>query len=303
MIYPERQPAMTKQKILFIINPSSGSSLKIKGLIAKHILDTIDRSKYLPEIHHSSGADNITEICTAAVESGIKTIVIAGGDGSVNLVARNLIGTDTALGIIPAGSGNGLARHLKIPVDVKKAVKIINRSKTQLIDSVNINDRVFFSIAGVGFDALVAREYARLGMRGFLSYFKVVTTRYLSYKPQTYELKIDGVSLARKALFVVFANSNQFGYNAIISPQAKPDDGLVDVCITPKIFLLKTPLLALKMFGNTIDKSAYVEIIKARHVEVKRHKDTWINLDGESLELTKDLIIKVNPASLRVIVP
>ncbi|NLN96031.1 MAG: YegS/Rv2252/BmrU family lipid kinase [Bacteroidales bacterium] len=294
---------MTKRKILFIINPSSGSSLKFKGLIAGHILDTIDRSKYFPEIHHSSGADNITEICTAAVESGIKTIIIAGGDGSVNLVARNLIGTDTALGIIPAGSGNGLARHLKIPVDVKKAVKIINRRKTQLIDSVNINDRVFFSIAGIGFDALVAREYARLGMRGFLSYFKVVVSRYLGYKPQTYELKVDGVSLARKALFVAFANSNQFGYNAIISPQAKPDDGFVDVCITPKIPLLKTPLLALKMFGNTIDKSAYVEIIKARHVEVKRHEDTWINLDGESLELTKDLIIKVNPASLLVIVP
>ena len=269
----------------------------------KHILNHIDNNIFNPEIHHSLGSQNVTDVCTAAVSTGVETIVAVGGDGSVNLIARTLIGTDTVLGIIPAGSGNGLAHHLKIPVNAVKALGIINRRKTALIDSAWINDKIFFSIAGVGFDALVAEEYSRSKMRGFLPYFRIVASRYPVYKPKDYELNIDGTHIQRRALLVVFANSGQFGYNTIIAPQAKLDDGLIDVCIARKVPLIKAPLMVYQLFSGTIDNSKYIEIFKARHVEVKRKTNSCVNLDGESVELTNNVIVKVNPGSLRVIVP
>ncbi len=294
---------MSKQKILFIINPSSGSSFTRKHLLGKNILEYLDNNVYLPEVYYSTSPQNVEEACLKAVASGVETIVAAGGDGSVNLVARTLTGTGTVLGIIPAGSGNGLAHHLKIPLNIREAVNIINRRKTAIIDSVFVNDKSFFSIAGVGFDALVAREYSRSKLRGFLPYFKIVASRYPFYKPKNYELNIDGTRIERRALFVVFANSGQFGYNTMIAPNAQLSDGLMDVCIARKVPLIRVPFLVHHLFNGTIDHSEYIEIFKARHVEVKRKRNRRINLDGESVKLTKNLVVKVNPGSLRVIIP
>lgn len=294
---------ISKQKILFIINPASGSSLQRKESISRIIGAHINRDIFDPEIIQSNSPDHVLELSSSAVQNNTNVVVAVGGDGSVNLAARPLIGTDVFFGIIPVGSGNGLANHLGIPINVYKAVEIINRRKFILMDSVNINDRVFFSIAGAGFDALVAKEYARSEMRGFLPYFRIVTENYPLYKPKKYILNIDGNTITRRALFVVFANAGQFGYNAIIAPNAQIDDGMIDVCIARKVPLLKAPLAVHQLFNNTIDQSAYIEIIKAKQVVVKRKKNRRINLDGESAKLSKKLTIKVNPKSLRIIVP
>lgn len=292
-----------KQKILFIINPASGSSLQRKEIVSRIIGTHIDRSIFNPEIIQSVDPDHVLELSANAVHNGTNVVVAVGGDGSINLAARALIGTDVMLGIIPVGSGNGLARHLHIPLNVFKAVEVINRRNSILMDTVNINDRVFFSIAGVGFDALVAKKYARSEMRGFLPYFRLVTENYPLYKPKKYVLNIDGNEITRRALFVAFANAGQFGYNAIIAPNAKVDDGLIDVCIVRKVPLIKAPLVVHQLFNNTVDQSAYIEVIQARQVVVRRKKNRRINCDGESLKLTRKLNIEVNPKSLRVIVP
>lgn len=292
-----------KQKILFIINPASGSSLQRKETVSKIIGTHIDRSIFDPEIIHSTDSDHVLELSANAVRNGTNVVVAVGGDGSINLAARSLIGTDVMLGIIPVGSGNGLAHHLHIPINVIKAVEIINRRKSILMDTVNINDKVFFSIAGVGFDALIAKKYARSEMRGFLPYFRLVTENYPLYKPKKYVLNIDGNEITRRALFVAFANAGQFGYNTIIAPNAKVDDGLIDLCIVRKVPLIKAPLVVHQLFNSTIDQSAYIEVIKARQVVVRRKKNRRINCDGESLKLKRKLIIEVNPKSLRVIVP
>lgn len=292
-----------KKKILFVINPSSGSSLLRSDSLSRIITKHIDHNLYEPQIVYSDGPDHVVALSSDAAANGVPVVVAVGGDGSINLVARALVRTKTALGIIPAGSGNGLAHHLKIPVHAIKAIEIINKGKTMLMDSVLLNDKLFFSIAGVGFDALVAREYAKSEMRGFLPYFRIVTSKYPVYRPKNYELIIDGNPLSCRALFVVFANSGQFGYNTIIAPHAEVDDGLIDVCIARKVPLIKMPLLVHQLFNGTVDSSGFVEIIKAKQVEVKRKKNRRINLDGESVKLTKNFVVTVNPGSLKVITP
>lgn len=292
-----------KQQILFIINPSSGSRLLRSNSLVRTIKAKLDHSLYEPEIAYSEGPDHVVSLSREAAAHLIPVVVAVGGDGSVNLVARALVGTKTALGIIPNGSGNGLAHHLKIPVHAVKALEIINKGKIMLMDSVLLNDRPFFSIAGIGFDALVAKEYAKSELRGFLSYFRIVSTKYFFYRPKNYELITDGNPLKCNALFIAFANSGQFGYNTIIAPHAEVDDGLIDICIAHKIPLVKMPRLVHQLFNGTIEGSGFVEIIKAKHVEVKRKKNRRINLDGESVKLTKNFTVTVNPRSLKVITP
>ncbi|MDP2422951.1 MAG: diacylglycerol kinase family protein [Bacteroidales bacterium] len=293
----------TRKKILFIINPISGGRQQQKDSIVKLIEDHLDHTIYEYQFVQSASALHATELSKQAVIDQVDLVVAVGGDGSINQVARALIGTDTALGIIPAGSGNGLAHHLEIPTTTAEAVEIINRCKIKSIDSVNINDDVFFSVAGVGFDALVAKKYAQYGRRGFLPYFRIVTEMYPLYKPKKYIIKIDDRIINTRALMITLANSNQFGYNTVIAPTASLDDGLVDVCIVKKAPLIVIPLISHLVFTKKIDQSEYVTIIKASHVEIKCKKNRRINLDGESVKISRKLVINVNPRSIKVIVP
>jgi diacylglycerol kinase (ATP) len=290
-----------RKKIRFIINPISGVGRK--PIIEKAINDNIDRDKFEHDIVYTKAANHATELSREAAEMNYDIVVAVGGDGSVNEVAKGIIGTNTSLGIIPAGSGNGLAHHLKISTNPAKAVKIINETNSILIDTVGINDETFVSIAGIGFDAYVAKKYAKEGRRGFWSYFKIVTQEYFSYKPKTYKLNIDGKIFEREALLISFANSSQFGYNASISPDAELADGLVDVCICKKVPLIEAPLIANLLYLKQIDKTKYVEIIKAQNIVIERNQNLVINLDGEPVRVGKTLNINVNPKSLRIIIP
>lgn len=291
----------SKKKIRFIINPISGVGRKkiIEGVIREQI----DTGKYDFDIVYSEAACHATELSRKAAENNYDIVVAVGGDGSVNEVSKGLIGTKTSLGIIPAGSGNGLARHLKIPFNPAKAVKVINEAYSIMIDTVKVNNETFISIAGVGFDALIAKKYAKAGKRGFWSYFKIITQEYISYKPKKYILNIDGKQIKTKALLIAFANSSQFGYNTSISPDAELQDGLVDVCIFQKAPFLEVPFISNLLFLKQIDKTKYVEIIKAKNVIVERKRNRVINVDGEPVKVGKTLNITVNPMSVRVIIP
>jgi diacylglycerol kinase (ATP) len=299
MIFMEQQHQ--KKVILFIINPISGIGKKknIEELIGKHV----DATLFDFQVKHTKCPGDGTGLAKDAVIAGVNVVVAVGGDGTVNEIGQALVSSETALGIIPTGSGNGLARHLKIPFDFNKAIDVINRCKIRKIDTATINDQVFLSIAGVGYDAYVAKKFADAPKRGFFTYFRIVSNEYPLYRPKKYILEIDGKIIKRKALLITFANSNQFGNNTSIDPQAKLDDGLIDVCIVRRIPLFLVPFYVPMLFSKTFHKTHYIEIIRAKTAIVTRKKGKTIHLDGDPSKTGKVLEMKVNPLSLNIIVP
>lgn len=292
----------TQQKIrtLFIVNPFSGVG---RGkAIERHLKHHLNQKKFDYQLIYTERPAHATQLCREAASDKMQLVVAVGGDGTVNEVARPLVGTNIPMGIIPSGSGNGLARHLKIPMETNRAIHILNNMKIRKIDTVEVNDMFFLSIAGVGFDAMVAHKIAGEKRRGFMGYFRIAVSEYRKYRPKKFTMVVDGKKVKRKALFISFANSDQFGYNTSIAPHAKIDDGMIDICIMKKIPLWKTIFLAPLLFTGTIDRSPYVEIIRAREVDLKQKKKR-INLDGESVKLSNRLKIRVVPQSLRVVVP
>lgn len=289
-----------KIKALFIINPFSGPGRRKD--IDKHLTNVLDKDKFDYSLEYTEKQGHATKLSTKAMEDGCKLIVAVGGDGTVNEVARPLIGSEATLGIIPSGSGNGLARHLGISTETERAIRVINNGFIREIDTVKANEQTFLSIAGIGFDALVAEKFAGQKYRGFFKYLFISMTEYFPYKPQIFKMVIDGKKIEREALFISFANSDQFGYNTSIAPEAKIDDGLIDICIVKKFPAWVSPFLAPMLFTKKIDQTPYVEIIRAKEVFLNR-KNRIVNLDGEPVKLKKKLHIRVVPLSLKVIVP
>ena len=292
---------MPKKKILFIINPKSGIG-KYK-LLASYIENALDKDLFDYDILYTKFAGHGTELAQEAVRKSYNIVVVSGGDGTLNEIAKALVGSETLLGIIPVGSGNGLAHHLKIPINPIQAIEIINKTKSITIDTAYVNNNLFVSIAGVGFDALVAKKFTKVKRRGFLSYFKIIAKEYPKYKPLNYAIDIDGKQFARKALFISFANSDQFGYNTTIAPKAIIDDGMIDVCIVKKIPIIELPFLAHLLYWKQIDKSKFIETIKGKKIIIEQEKKSTVNIDGEAVKLEKDLVVKINPLSLKIIIP
>jgi len=289
------------KKILFIVNPISGSGKNIP--LEKLIEERFGRPEFSYKIVYTERAGHATELSKTAVAEGTDIIVAVGGDGTVNETARAIINTDCHLGIIPTGSGNGLARHLKLPFNVKKGLDSIAMGRFIKIDTATLDDKVFLSIAGVGYDAHVAKKFAKAGTRGFLTYFKIVSSDYQGYKPRKYKLILDGKTIKRTAFMVSFANSNQFGNNTSIDPNAKIDDGFIDVCIVRKVPMIRLPFIIPLLFMGKFDKTFYIEIIRAKTITIKRKKGKTIHLDGDPYDSGKQFEIKIHPLSLKIIVP
>lgn len=292
---------MEKQKIVFVINPISG--MVKKENVGNQISLYIDKEKYDYQIINTEYATHAIEITAHAVSNGADIIVAVGGDGSVNEVVNGLKGSNVKLGIIPLGSGNGLARFLKIPFQIKTAIEVLNKGNFTAVDTVNVNDRVFLSIAGIGFDALVAKRFAKYHKRGFWSYFTIATKEYRMYRPKKYQLTLNGETITQRALMIVFANSDQFGYNTSIAPHALINDGLIDVCIFKKIPTYKMLFFIQLLFLKQLDKTNYLEIIKTDELWIERKRNKVVNIDGEPVRLTKNLHVKVNHLALNVIIP
>jgi len=291
---------LMKKKICFIINPVSGVGRQ--KVIEKLINEQLNRTLFDYEIAYTKAPKHATELTKQAVTNNFNIVVAVGGDGSVNETAKGLIGSNTSMAIIPTGSGNGLARHLNIPLDLKKAMNVINHAKEKIIDSIQFNDETFVNIAGVGFDAHIGWEFSKFGKRGFLSYVKVTLRELPKYKAQEYELMIDGKVIHRKAFLISFANGSQWGNNAHIAPLADISDGMMDIAIVNDISVSNGIQFAYNLFNKTLHISKHVEIIKAKEVIVKQAK-TIAHIDGEPIEIGNIISIKVNPLSLKVIVP
>lgn len=290
----------TRKKICFIINPISG--IGKQKTVEKLIADLLDTDTFDHTIAYTEAPKHAVQLAKQAADAGFDIVVAVGGDGSVNEVAKGLIGTSTAMAILPAGSGNGLARHLGISMDLRKAIRSLQTDAVKTIDTIRFNNEHFVNVAGVGFDAHIGWEFAHFGKRGLSSYLKVVLRELSALKTQPFELIVDGIHLQRNAYLISFANGSQWGNNAFIAPFADVSDGIMDVVIIKKFSLLMSFFIAYKLFNKKINTSSSVEIIKARKVILKQQTHI-AHIDGEPVESGQTIDITVNPLSLKVIVP
>ena len=290
-----------KKKILFIVNPISGGLNKtfIPSLIDKNLNHQI----FDAQIVFSEYIGHAKKLARNAVSSEFEIIVAVGGDGTINEVASEIESSGKIIGIIPCGSGNGLARTLKIPLDSAKAIANLNHLKTTKIDVGVLNEKKkFFNMAGIGFDAHISALFAGQKKRGFNGYIKSILKEVANYKPEEYLISIDGKKYKREAFMLSIANSSQFGNNAHISPTALVDDGMVDLCILKSFSLMAFPSLVYHMFMKTADKSKYIEIIKGKHILIQRSKDGPVHLDGEPFVLGEQLLIEVKHLALELVI-
>ena len=292
------------KNIAFIINPISGSkeTQNAKRKLPRLIMQTLDSYQWLPNIMFTERPGHASELAYQFARMGFDTVVAVGGDGTVNEVAQGLKGSQTALGIIPMGSGNGFARHLNIPIKPQKAIEMLNRSEPISVDYGMANGRLFVSTCGTGFDALIADHFAGSNKRGFATYLQNVLKDVFSYQPQMYHLVGDGLDVTHKAFMITFANANQFGYEALIAPKASVQDGLMDIMMMSSHALLGSAGLALRLFAGSIDDSHFMNTIRAREVTLEREETGPFHIDGDPVAMEKDIHIKIVPDGLRVLV-
>lgn len=291
--------SFNKQHILFIINPISGG--KKKTALPTLIDRFLDKGKYHPVYVFTEYVGHAAELAQEAEQKQYDVIVAVGGDGTINEVASKLVYSAKCLAIIPFGSGNGLARFLKIPLDVEKAIQLINTAKPQVVDTAELNGKRFFNMAGVGFDAHLSAVFAGNKKRGLQSYVQLGFKEITSYKAQPYQIEIDGEKYDSDAFAISIANSSQYGNNVYISPKSSLTDGYLDVCIIHPISLVKLPLLAFQMITAKTHKSSLVKIIRGKNIVIHRQSPDPIHLDGEPLKLGQKLEIKIIPSSLKVL--
>lgn len=288
------------KRIVFIMNPISGTASK--AAVPQLIENRLDQSLFEYEIRLTEHAGHATTIAQQAAEEGVDLVVAVGGDGTVNEVGRALIETQTAMAILPCGSGNGLARHLMLPMDFGKAISLINRFEIHDLDYGTINGMPFFCTCGMGFDAFISMKFAEAGKRGLITYVENVLKEGLKYKPETYELEDETGTKHYKAFLISAANASQYGNNAYIAPQASMSDGLLDVIIMEPFDVLEAPQISLDMFNKTLDKNSKIKTFKAKRIHVHRKEPGWIHYDGDPVMTDADIDILLHSKGIKVLV-
>jgi len=290
-----------KRKVAFVYNPISGSRRLIP--VIPIIERFINRDLYDYSILTTDHKGHATELASQYAAQKYDAVIAVGGDGTVNEVGCGVVGTDTALGIIPCGSGNGLARHLGIPMDPFKAVKWLNKSIFTDIDYGLINGRPFFCTCGVGFDATVSETFSNAGSRGVLTYMESILLEIATYKDQLYKLSFDDSSETFESFIVTCANADQWGNNAYIAPTASMQDGMMDVVVIHPFTPFDAPLLAFQLFNRQLDKNPKVTIRKCRRLTITRQNDGPAHYDGDPIQLGKEINIEMVPGGLKVLIP
>jgi len=292
---------MPRKKILIIINPISGKGKKdgLSILFQKYLNNDV----FEKEIVVTQYPGHATQLAAEAVRNKSDFVVVAGGDGSVNETAKALVNTNVALGIVPKGSGNGLANHLKIPSSTKKAISIISRMKTDKIDAYTINGKYGFNLSGIGFDARIAYLFNKSDQRGFWTYLRMILKEYFRYCPKEYNIKTTDRAYKTTSLLVSFANSNQFGNHARIAPRASLKDGKLDVVMLKKVSPFMAPFMGIAMLSGIIHFFPFVNYLRFSEFKAEVPANDFLHIDGDPAECPEELHVKVNPLSLKVIVP
>lgn len=286
------------KKLLFIANPIAGG--RSKEIVRAHIARLLDSSEFEWEFLYTKAAGDATAM---AAESDADAVIAIGGDGTVDEVACGLLGTDKALGIIPCGSGDGLARHLTISHNIDRAIRTIMEMEIRRIDHGLINGRPFFCTCGVGLDAVVSMEFARAGRRGLSVYIEKSLETWIKFKPDRYRIEIDGTVIDTEAVLITVGNADQWGNEGRITPLASLQDGLLDITIIKPFLNVEIPFLAAMIMDGHIYRSPRVMYLKGKEIHIHRENSGEAHFDGDPTMLGTDLDISIVPGGLNVIVP
>jgi YegS/Rv2252/BmrU family lipid kinase len=287
-----------QQKIAFVINPNAGVKKKI------NILEFI-KTHFPKHISYDlivwKNKDDFESIKQQLLLGNYSIVVACGGDGTVNQVASVVAHTSMALGIFPLGSGNGLARSNRIPLNLNKALQIIEKAQIKKIDGALINNHPFFCTAGVGFDAHIANEFATSTKRGFVTYFKTTVKEFFSYSPGLYKITIDGRIIETKAFLITIANAGQWGNDVYIAPEAELSDGILNVSILKPFSKFMIPMIGIKLFSKKIHNSNYLISEKGKQINIEFNGELPVHYDGEPLLVKDKLSISIMPLALNVV--
>jgi len=285
-------------KALFVVNRKSGA--RRRRDITRVIKESCPWDYGIAE---SERKEDLDWIIGEAEQSKTDVVYAVGGDGTVHEVAKRLIGKSLALGILPTGSGNGFARHVGLPMDVRSSFDACSKMRIEAIDTAVVNGTPFVGTMGIGFDAWVAEQFASSKVRGLQTYAAIAVRGFLSYRATKYEITMDGERIEREALIVAVANSNQYGNNARIAPLASLQDGLLDVVIIDRLSPFAIPAAGARLFRGTLDRAKGVTMKRANSIAIRRPEAGAAHLDGEPVSLPEVLTIEVAPRSLRILVP
>jgi YegS/Rv2252/BmrU family lipid kinase len=273
-----------------------------KSGIPALIEDTLDKNLFDYTVVETQYAGHAEILAKHEKEKGTDIVVAVGGDGTVNEVARAIVHSQTALGIIPCGSGNGLARHLMLPMDLRKSIEVLNRCVVHDLDYGIINNKPFFCTCGMGFDAFISMKFAEAGKRGPVTYIENVLKEGLTYQPETYKIEDENGTIIQKAFLISCANASQYGNNAYIAPQASMSDGLLDVIIMEPFDVLEAPQVAIEMMNKTLDKNQKIKTFRTKHIQIHREKEGYIHFDGDPVMTQADVDIQLVDKGIKVVV-
>ena len=291
----------TRKKLLAVINPISGTANK--QYIPETITEVMDESKWDVIIRFTQRPGHATDLAKQAIKQGYYGVLAIGGDGTINEVAAALRDSDTALGIIPNGSGNGLARHLNIPIDVKRALEEINNDRIEQFDYCMANQHPFFCTCGVGFDAHVSAKFAESKKRGPMSYLKNTLVEYLRYRSEEYSIETADQVLTERAFVIACGNASQYGNNAFITPNASMQDGLIDVTLIQPFTPLDTAVLGILLFTKHIDQDTNIQSFRTPSLTIHRPKAGVMHIDGEPMMMEADIEVKCIHNGIKIFLP
>ena len=287
-----------QQKIAFIINPNAGVKKKID------IIEFI-KTYFTKSIPYDfivwKNKDDFESVKQQIISGNYAIVVACGGDGTVNQVSSVVAHTNMALGIFPLGSGNGLARSNRIPLDLKQALKVIERGVIKQIDGATINGHPFFCTAGVGFDAHIANEFAASTKRGLVTYFKTSVKEFFNYSPSLYKITVDGKIIKTKAFLITVANAGQWGNDVYIAPEAELTDGILNVSIIKEFSKAAIPMIGIKLFSKKIHTSVNLHSEKGKNISIEFEGELPVHFDGEPIRVSNKLSIKIMPLALRIV--
>ena len=290
-----------RRSVLVIINPIAG--VRPKEEVPRLVREALPESDFEVHIRMTQYAGHATTLARCAAIRGVDTVVAIGGDGTINETARGLVGTDTALALVPMGSGNGLARHIQIPLETSRALAVVREGHAEYVDYGMVGEHIFFCTAGIGFDAQVSQRFSTMKHRGGFTYVQSVIDLLTSFQPSPYVVQTPDHRYVEKAFLIAIGNASQWGNNAYITPRASMQDGMMDITLVRPFNIIEAPQMALQLFARNIDENEHILSLRASHFSIiMPHKDI-VHIDGEPFMMGPRLDIRTVSGGLKVLTP